>query len=168
MEDMELIKECLRGDMNAFCLIVKKYQSTLLSISWNILRDIEEAKDSVQEAFLQAFQNLEKFDQKRSFKNWLFSIAYKRAIDRRRRIIFFLKRIREIKRNEEKAHEQNKDEVWEMLEKLNSKEKTAILLQALEGFTAKEIGDVIGCSENTVRVHIFNARRKLKKLLREG
>jgi RNA polymerase sigma-70 factor (ECF subfamily) len=168
MEDKELIEECLRGNMNAFSLIVKKYQSTLLSISWNILRDMEEAKDSVQEAFLQAFQNLEKFDQKRNFKNWLFSIAYKRAVDRRRRINFFFKRIREIKRNEERAFEQNREEIWEMLEKLNSKEKTAILLQALEGFTAKEIGDVIGCSENTVRVHIFNARRKLKKLLKEG
>jgi len=168
MEDKELIEECLRGDMNAFSLIVKKYQSTLLSISWNILRDMEEAKDSVQEAFLQAFQNLEKFDQKRNFKNWLFSIAYKRAVDRRRRINFFFKKIREIKRNEERAFEQNREEIWEMLEKLNSKEKTAILLQALEGFTAKEIGDVIGCSENTVRVHIFNARRKLKKLLKEG
>jgi len=168
MEDKELIEECLRGNMNAFSLIVKKYQSTLLSISWNILRDMEEAKDSVQEAFLQAFQNLEKFDQKRNFKNWLFSIAYKRAVDRRRRINFFFKRIREIKRNEERTFEQNREEIWEMLEKLNSKEKTAILLQALEGFTAKEIGDVIGCSENTVRVHIFNARRKLKKLLKEG
>jgi len=168
MEDKELIEECLRGNMNAFSLIVKKYQSTLLSISWNILRDMEEAKDSVQEAFLQAFQNLEKFDQKRNFKNWLFSIAYKRAVDRRRRINFFFKRIREIKRNEERTFEQNREEIWEMLEKLNSKEKTAILLQALEGFTAKEIGDIIGCSENTVRVHIFNARRKLKKLLKEG
>jgi RNA polymerase sigma-70 factor (ECF subfamily) len=168
MEDKELIEECLRGNMNAFSLIVKKYQSTLLSISWNILREMEEAKDSVQEAFLQAFQNLEKFDQKRNFKNWLFSIAYKRAVDRRRRINFFFKRIREIKRNEERAFEQNREEIWEMLEKLNSKEKTAILLQALEGFTAKEIGDIIGCSENTVRVHIFNARRKLKKLLKEG
>jgi RNA polymerase sigma-70 factor (ECF subfamily) len=168
MEDKELIEECLRGNMNAFSLIVKKYQSTLLSISWNILRDMEEAKDSVQEAFLQAFQNLEKFDQKRNFKNWLFSIAYKRAVDRRRRINFFFKRIREIKRNEERTFEQNREEIWEMLEKLNSKEKTAILLQALEGFTAKEIGDIIGCSENTVRVHIFNARRKLKKLIKEG
>lgn len=78
--------------MNAFGLIVKKYQSTLLSISWNILRDMEEAKDSVQEAFLQAFQNLKKFDKKGSFKNWLFSIAYKRAIDRKRRMSFLFKK----------------------------------------------------------------------------
>ncbi len=168
MEDRDLIEECLRGNMNAFGLIVRKYQSILLSISWNILRDMEEAKDSVQEAFLQAFQNLKKFDKERSFRNWLLSIAYKRAIDRKRRINFFFKKIKEIKKDEREVSDNSRDEIWELLEGLNPKEKTAILLHTFEGFTAKEIGDVINCSENTVRVHLFNARKKLKKLLKEG
>lgn len=154
--------------MDAFGLIVRKYQSSLISLSWNILRDIEEAKDSVQETFLQVLQNLNKFDQKRNFKNWLFSIAYKRAIDRKRKITFILKKIKEFRKNRNEVVKDNHQEVWDLLQKLNKKERTAILLQSLEGFSAREIGEVLSCSENTVRVHIFNARKKLKRLMKEG
>lgn len=168
MDENELIEKCLGGDMEAFESIVRKYQSFLFSLCWNILRNVDEAKDSVQEAFIQAFQNLQKFDQKRSFKNWLYSIAYRKAIDRKRKITSFIRKIEEIKRNSKESLVENRDEIWKLLENLNSKERTAILLQISEGFTAKEIGNVLGCSENTVRVHLFNARKKLKKLLKEG
>lgn len=168
MEDCELIERCLKGDMEAFGLIVKKYQSSLLSLSWNILRDIEEAKDSVQETFLQVLQNLNKFDRKRDFKNWLYSIAYKRAIDRKRKITFVIRKIRELGKNRNESIKDNHQEVWDLLQKLNQKERTAILLQSLEGFSAKEIGEILSCTENTVRVHIFNARKKLKRLMKEG
>lgn len=168
MEDYELIENFLKGDMDAFGLIVKKYQTSLLSLSWNILRDLEEAKDSVQETFLQILQNLNKFDRKKEFKNWLFSIAYKRAIDRRRKITFIIKKLGELGKNQKEGIKEENQEIWDLLQKLNQKERTAVLLQTLEGFSAKEIGEVIGCAENTVRVHIFNARKKLRKLLKEG
>ena len=50
-----------------------------------------------------------------------------------------------------------------LLLKLPARERAAISLAAFEGFSAREIGAALGCSESTARVHLFNARLKLKK-----
>jgi RNA polymerase sigma factor (sigma-70 family) len=54
------------------------------------------------------------------------------------------------------------------LKRLNERERTALCLQINENYTAGEIGQVLQCSENSVRVTLFKARKKLKKALRES
>ncbi len=99
-------------------------------------------------------------------KAGLHSIAYRVAINRKRRMKVFKRKISEISNNDVVPNKY-KPEIWESLEDLSSKERSAFLLH-LEGFNSKEIGDIIGCSQSTARVHIFNVRDKLKKILREG
>jgi len=82
MDDSKIISRCLSGEVEAFELIVKKYQANMLFLSWGILGDKEEAKDVTQEAFVQSYLNLSRFDRTRSFKSWLYSIAFKRCLDR--------------------------------------------------------------------------------------
>ena len=82
MDDNEIITRCLSGEMEAFELLVRKYQSSLLSLSWHIMGDKEEARDITQEAFIQSYKNLDRFDAGKSFKNWIFAIAYRRCLDR--------------------------------------------------------------------------------------
>jgi RNA polymerase sigma factor (sigma-70 family) len=52
-----------------------------------------------------------------------------------------------------------------ILKKLNEKERTALTLKLNEGYLSREIAEILGCKESTVRVHILNAKRKLKKFL---
>jgi len=54
----------------------------------------------------------------------------------------------------------------DLLKKLNGKERSILTLQLNEGFAAKDLGEIFNCSENTIRVHLFKARQKLKKALK--
>ena len=85
MEDNQIILSCLSGEKEAFEMLVTKYQAPLLHLAWRILGDKDEAKDVTQDAFVQTFSNLDRFDRTKSFKNWLYSITYKKCIDRKRK-----------------------------------------------------------------------------------
>lgn len=170
-QDNIIIEQSLRGDPEAFETLVKKYQASLIALTWNILGDADEARDMAQETFIQVYTHLERFDRTRSFKTWIFSIAVKRSIDRIRKKKSFLKYFNNQTKEMNPVVEQRNKRIEEseifspLLKKLNHKERAAISLKVNEGFSAKEIAEVIKCSESTARVHLFNAKKKLKELM---
>ncbi len=175
MEEKEIISHCLKGDVESFEMLVKKYESNVLSLCWNVLKNKQEAEDVAQEAFIQAYFNLNRYDMRRSFKNWLYSIAYNRCLDRIKKEKSFFKFLKNVIREKKLSFdEENKEKRIEdsemfsqLLNELNEKERTAVTLKVNEGYSAKEIAEVLNCAESTARVHLFNAKRKLKKMLEE-
>lgn len=173
-KDNVFVEKALQGDLEAFEMLVKKYQASLIALAANMLADADEACDIAQETFLQVYKNLGRFDQTKSFKTWLFSIAVKRAIDRTRKmrsfIAYFNQKTREMNPQPAPRHETTRIEdshlFSPLLKRLNQRERTAISLKVNEGYTAKEIGEVLGCSESTARVHLFNARKRLKEVMK--
>jgi RNA polymerase sigma factor (sigma-70 family) len=176
MEDAELIARCRNGDTGAFEFLVNKYQSSLLSMTWSLLGDKEDARDVSQQAFLAAFSNLDTFDHSRSFKNWLFAIAWKDCLDLKRREKtrrLFLERLKDdpapAGNPGPAAVPLEESEVFSpFLGKLSLKERLSLTLKMNEGYSAAEIADVLGCAENSARVYAFNAVRKLRKLWNKG
>jgi RNA polymerase sigma-70 factor (ECF subfamily) len=161
------------GEIKAFELIVTKYQSQLLHFTWSILRNKDEAKDVTQDTFVRSYLHLRSYDPKKSFKTWLYTIAYNRSMDKirqdasRLRLIDGLKKehsSRQERANPEKSLEDSQ-QFHLIMRKLNQKERTALSLKLNEGYLTREIADIMGCKESTVRVHIMNAKRKLKKIL---
>lgn len=169
--DNILIERSLQDDPEAFEILVKKYQASLIALTWNIVGDPDEARDMTQETFLQVYTHLERFDRTRNFKTWIFSIAVKRSIDRIRKkksfLNYFNVQTKEMKPAAERKNQriEESDIFYPLLKKLKHKERVAISLKVNEGFSAKEIAEVINCSESTARVHIFNAKKKLKELI---
>ena len=169
MTETELICNARLGDRDAFAELVSSHEKKLLALCWNMLGDRDEARDAAQEALLQAFQNLERFDTGRSFIKWLLGIGAKRCLDRlrARRTFrrFFQNYVQEWQGRGEWRNPALVDNgsAGRLLQKLSGRERTAISLAVFEDFSAREIAAVLGCSENTARVHLFNARRKLKK-----
>lgn len=176
MDDKSIIISCLSGDKEELGLIVRKYQKKLLAMVYGILGDREEARDVTQEALVQVYIHLDHFDQTKNFRNWLFSIAYKRCLDRIRGRKTWTKAMKELQKSgdnhsfhiQEESPFENTGVLKKILSLLNSKERTALTLKILSGYSCTEIGEIIGCSGNTVRVHVFNAKRKIKKLLEEN
>jgi RNA polymerase sigma-70 factor (ECF subfamily) len=172
--DILLVDRVLQGEESAFESLVIKYQATLRALATNMLGDRDEARDVAQETFLQAYSGLSRFDRARNFKTWLLAIGVKRCLDRLRRKKtswkYFHQETQE--RNPglvKPARSIEESEIfYPLLKKLNQKERTAVSLWVNEDFQAREIGAVIGCSEATARVHLFNARKKLKKGLGES
>lgn len=175
MEDKKIVSRCLAGEIEAFEFLVNKYQENILSMSWSIMQNKEEAKDVTQEAFAQAYFNLCHFDKTKSFKNWLYSIAYRKCIDRKRKEKLLSRYIKKTTKEEslssdgkDKERRIEESEIFgPILAHLNEKERTTIFLKIGDGYSAKEIAQIINCAESTVRVYLFNAKRKLKKMLEE-
>lgn len=176
MTDKQLLKSCLEGDVDKFRQIVERYKGKVTGLAINILGNREDAEDACQEAFINVFQNLEKFDFDRSFKDWLFTILYNRCIDRIRKrnrfYNFFNKKKIDYHDIHNSNHNLNPDDMIassdSLLKRLSPKERTAIYLWAYEGYTSDELGDVLQCSSSTARVHIYKARKKIKKILENG
>jgi RNA polymerase sigma-70 factor (ECF subfamily) len=174
MDDRQIIDRCLTGDREAFDVIVNRYQSGVLSLAWSVLGCREEAEDAAQEAFFRAYENLSDFGPPLNLKNWIFAIAFHRCLDRLR------SRKTESKARERWAWEdrggggdsgpERSLEALAVLgphwKRLSAKERTALALAVVEGYSAAEIAEVLHCAESTARVHVFKAKRKLRRWMK--
>jgi RNA polymerase sigma-70 factor, ECF subfamily len=172
LEDSGLIDGCLAGDDRAFEALVNKYQVPLLTMAWSLLGNKEDAQDAAQGAFMAAFSKLDTFDSSRSFKTWLFAIAWKDCLDMKRKEKTrraFLEKAKNIAppegNPEPAASAIEESEIFRpLLKKLVPKERLALSLRINEGFTAAEIAEVLGCAESSARVYVFNAIRRIRKI----
>jgi RNA polymerase sigma-70 factor (ECF subfamily) len=170
MNELECIDRTLQGDPNAYENLVRRYQARLVAFLWNVLGNGDDARDAAQEVFVQAYVGLRRFDRSLSFRNWLFAIAHHRGID-------LLRKKQSFRRFWERAAlggepfigatpPIEESPVWRLaLRRITPQERSVLALMANEGLRAPEIAAMLGCREATVRVHLLNARRKLKKEL---
>ena len=82
VSDQDLVRQVLAGDQQAFAQLVEEYQRPVYNLTYRMLGNAGEAEDAAQEAFLRAYQHLDRYDIDRSFKTWLLSIASNYCIDR--------------------------------------------------------------------------------------
>ncbi len=174
-DEQEWISLSLQGDSTAFEPLVAHFQGSITALCLNILGNYDDALDMVQETFVQAYVNLKRFDPERNFKTWLMAIAVKRCLDLLRKKKSFLNYFLE---HSNAVHEERvragahkplqESELWlPLLKRIKGKERAALVLQMNENYSAKEIAVVLNCSESTARVHLFNARKKLKRLVKK-
>jgi len=175
MEDNDWITACLRGNGEEFKKIVDKYKAYAMAVAMNIIGNREDAEDACQETFIQIFRNLEHFDARLSFRNWLYAILFHRCLDVLKKKRRFRNLTSKVK-NESSGRfateaynpEEKKNLSQHILKQLSPKERTALCLWANEGFTAVEISEVFRCSASTARVYLFNARRKIRQFLEKS
>ncbi len=152
--------------------MVGSYGSLVLAVALNVLGNKEDAEDVFQETFISVFKNLGRYDPGRSFKTWLLTIVYRRSLDmikKKRRYSEFANRAKfepAVMSNDPSPDPGGFEPLpSRLLRGLSAKERTALCLWANEGYTARDISEVLGCSAGTARVTLFNARRKIKKFL---
>lgn len=176
MEDNEIISLCIKKNKDLFGLLVQKYQSSILSFTWSILKDKEKARDVTQESFIQAYRNLEKIDLSKNFKNWLFTIAANKSFDYLRKEKSIFKTINNFVRHRDthlfheeslQSRDSNGENLGCLMDKLNERERIFLHLKIQEGYTSPEIAEIFKCAESTVRVYLMNGRKKLQKFFRE-
>lgn len=182
--DAELITAVLAGDTNAFRPLVERYQGRLFSMVCGMVRNQEDAKDITQMAFVKAYQSLKSFRIDSSFYTWIYRIAMNLAIDharrhKRRKTGSFDEAI--ANRDEdgtiaEQHHIDNPvkalqrkelhERIYGALDELSEEGREIILLREVEGYSYKEIAEVMNIPEGTVMSRLFYARKKLQAILR--
>jgi RNA polymerase sigma-70 factor (ECF subfamily) len=141
-----------------------------------MLNNVAEAEDVLQESFIEAFKNLERFENRTSFGGWLKQICINRAINqlKKRRIDWV--NMEQIA-GYDSADELPVDEV-EISLKVESVKKaimqlpdgyrTVLSLYLLEGYDHEEISEILNVAESTTRTQYMRAKQKLLQLLKEG
>jgi len=176
MDEKDIIAACLKDEPGASQRLVEAYGPLVLAVAVNILGNREDAEDVFQETFLRVFRNLARYDPGRSFKTWLLAITYRRALDMIRRKGRFSRFVVRAGAAAQAAPAARPEPVAadppplpsHLLSRLSPKERTALCLWANEGYAAADIAEVLRCSAATARVHLFNARRKIKLLLEKA
>lgn len=75
-EDSELVSLCQKGDVDAFEVLIKKYQKRMLNTAYRMIGDYEDACEVTQDVFVSAFKNINKFEKRFSLSTWLYTICY--------------------------------------------------------------------------------------------
>lgn len=171
-----LVKASEAGIRGAFDELVALYQRRAMQVAVRILGDTDEAAEAVQDGFVKAYLNIEKLKEPKRFEAWFFRIIANTAISQRKatkgrveKITIFgnSKSKKALSPEESQVGEELKDAIqWAML-KLTKKQALAIALFGIEGLPQNEVAEIMGCSAEVVRWHVFKARRKLKVLLKE-
>lgn len=174
--DMTLVELARAGNAGAVESLFERHYTGVYRLAYKWCGTREDAEDIAQEVFVKLIRKLHTFSGRSSFRTWLFRIVVNTAND------FDRKRIR--KQNNEAAFAREQDfrhpdrfhvnppdtgRLLAAIATLPAKQKAAVLLVFGEGMPHKAAARVLGCAETTVSWRIFQARKKLTKLLgRDG
>jgi len=183
MEDAELIQAVKAGEAGAFQTLVEQYQDRVINTCYGFVRDREDAKDIAQEVFIEIYQSLEKFREEAKLSTWIYRISVTKSLDflrrknRKKRMGQFKKlfNIDDVAERIEQPSGNNPDKNMEAreraqilqqaMDRLPENQKIAITLSKYEGFSNKEISEIMNTSVSSVESLIHRAKVNLKKKL---
>jgi RNA polymerase sigma-70 factor (ECF subfamily) len=164
VEDADLISRVRRGDVEAYNLLVSRWEKRVFNYLLRLTASPDDALDLSQDAFLKAYQNIRKLDDPARFGPWLYRIAHNEAYS------LFRKRRPEAAL-EDGAVERNPAPGFPMdlslavtaaLDRLNPEQREAVVLKVYEGFKFDEMAEVLGCPVSTVKSRLYTALDLLK------
>lgn len=167
-EDLEWIEQIRKGQRTSFSHLVKKYQKSLLRLSLRFTKDLGTAEDVVQEAFMKAYERLETFEGRASFKSWLFQITVNTAKNKLRERRDGHSDIESVQLSVQAEAETGlrQEALAKLLQKavdvLPFRQRTALVLRIYEDLSFKEIAEIMGCPYDTAKANYRHALLKLK------
>lgn len=167
--DLELVESAKLGDKTSFSALVVRHQRGLLRLGLRFMKDLDSAEDIVQEAFIKAYEKLDGFEGRSSFKSWLYQIALNTARNK----------LRETKRETidvedahlsvvavvetDMVHSAVKELLNKEVEKLPFRQRTALVLRVYEDLSFQEIAEIMQCPYDTAKANYRHALLKLKE-----
>ena len=191
--DREAVAGARRGDAEAFRVLVERYQGRAYRLALRVLRDEERARDAVQDAFLKAYVNLDRFEGRSSFYTWLYRLVMNLCLDARRRDrssrIVATPESMELEQlgapdsrpADEmifREHEEGPSEALDRgqlraalskaIDDLPDAARETLILREVEGLSYAEIATALSIPKGTVMSRLHYARRRVQELLRQG
>jgi RNA polymerase sigma-70 factor (ECF subfamily) len=169
-DDLYLIEECLQGNTGVFEQIVEKYQKPLFNGAFGIVNEFDDAQDVTQTVFIKAFEKLHTFNPKYKLFSWLYRMLVNESLNflsQKRRKERLNRQFISGKTNQrEECHSvELKKDIRSALQELKPDYRVVIVLKHLQGYTYKEISDILHISAEMVKSRLYAARQSLKNIL---
>jgi len=173
----DCVSRAISGEPAAFELLVDAYTPRIYSHAIRMLRNREEAEDIVQETFLRVYRNLSAFDQKRPFRNWVYTIATNLALNalraRQRRGQPVALDFGDVDANwvanatarDVVTREDLAERIANAVCKLPAQPAALVHLHYIEGMTIREAAEMLNMREDAAKVALHRARKRLRELL---
>lgn len=185
--DEQLVRRCQGGDPSAFDALVERYQRRATGIAYRFVGNAHDAMEICQDAFIRAYRNLATLEDADRFGAWFLRIVTNLSLNFRRaravrgpRISFddcFVEEDRpaadvladphaaQTRPDARLAERELAAQVQAALAELPEQQRTALVLFSMEQMPQKDVAQIMDCSVEAVKWHVFQARRKLKEKL---
>lgn len=186
-EDAALVARAKRGDREAFRMLVQNHERKAYAVALGMVKNPDDARDIVQEAFLKVWKSLGAFEGQSAFYTWLYRIVANLCIDHLR------KGKSQVEYDDQRVHEEDQvagDEnilpqtaglhpgraleskelgaaIERALEELSPNHRAVLLMREVEGLSYREMADAMKVSEGTIMSRLFHARKKMQAALAE-
>ena len=180
MHDAELawlIPHCIAGNEDAIAKLVHQYETAVFRLALSIVGDVAEANEITQDAFIAALRALPSYQEKKSFKAWLYTITLnhsrshlrkRKALERLRATLtsIFHVEVQKQPAPEELVIQNEKEAaLWNCLNQLDERLRIVIVLRYFHELSTSEIAEVLSIHEGTVHSRLHNARERLRSAL---
>jgi RNA polymerase sigma-70 factor (ECF subfamily) len=185
MIDLDLIQRAKQGDMGAFEQLVFRYDKQVLTIAARYVQSSEDAKDIYQEVFLRVYRSLPRFQLRSQFSTWLYRITTNVCLSHKsRRKRHFHTSLSQESDDEHGGtladaiaepgttdHQAERADmalhVSHAMESLSSKQKLVFTMKYYDEYKIREIAEILGLAEGTVKRYLFTATKKIRRSLQD-
>jgi len=167
----EIVARVLKGDRQAYAMLVEEYKSPIYNLAYRMTGNSDDADDLTQETFIRAYQYLWRYDTRRKFFTWLYTVALNL-------IRTHFKKNKYNKSSEElSAHllaDKNPSPETELIETqeinvclllLEYESRELLIMKFHQGLTFEEISQITGKSLSAVKMSVYRGLEKLKELM---
>ena len=175
--DEELVRRFKDGEEQAFNEIVRRFQERIFNLVFRLLQDFDEAHDIAQETFIRAHDKLKGFRGESTPYTWLYRIALNLSLNHMRkkklRAFFSLDSMATQDLAAAGGPERDLDaaelrtQVDAAVGRLPGRQRSIFILRQYDRLSHREIAEVLGCSEGSVRAGYFHAVKKLQAALKD-
>lgn len=158
--EKQLVKRAQQGDKDAFMKLMDAQMQTMYKLAWSYLKNAEDVADMIQDTILTCYEKIPTLREEQYFKTWMMKILInhcKNLLKKKNRTVH----MEILPEGTFVEQEYNKREWNQMLDQLDEKYRTILLLYYLENFNTREISQILDMNENTVRVRLKRGRDKL-------
>ncbi|MEO6637384.1 MAG: RNA polymerase sigma factor [Ginsengibacter sp.] len=166
----DLIQACIAGDRQMQELLYRKHSAKMYGVCLRYCGNTEDANDLLQEGFIKVFKNLQKFRGEGSFEGWIRRIFVNTSIEHFRKKVK-LYNVSEVQENTIEDTDLNildtlaEKDIIALVNELSPGYKTVFNMHVIEGYSHKEIADILGITEGTSKSQLARAKGVLKKSL---
>lgn len=174
-EDLKLVEQILKGNVDSFNFLVRKYEKNILRFIYNIVKDKEAAEDIAQEVFITIYNKLYTYNKKYKFYNWILQISKNKCIDYMRKYKRVYEAniddVRDVSSSEMLPEERTEfNETKKMVEQyvnnLEEIDKQIVCLRYSTDITFHDIGEILKISESSVKRRFYKVRENFKNSMK--
>ncbi|MBX9852544.1 MAG: RNA polymerase sigma factor [Cytophagaceae bacterium] len=171
MTDEQLIEGCKQGKHAAFEALYKKYATRMMAIAQRYCNTTFEGEDILQDAFIKVFKKIDTFDSKGSFEGWLRRVVVNTSINHyhqtyKQKLNVDYDYVPDTENiSPDAISKLSNEELLNVIQELPEGYRMVFNLYVMEGYTHKEIGDLLNINEGTSKSQLAKAKNMIRRLL---